>query len=66
MKKRQTRERKIKPQILSNLKKGELEDSPKYRFGCKEGCELEFNNDIEVTEEKKGYCIYFCGVRRSK
>lgn len=62
MKKRQTRERK--PELLSTLKKGELEDCPICQFGCKEGCELEFPNEIEVEEEKKGQCIYFCERRK--
>ena len=64
MKKRQTKERKRPPQLLSNLKKGDLKDCPICRFGNKkEGCNLSFSNEIEVTEEKKGHCIYFTGRR---
>ena len=60
MEKRQTRERKRQPEIWSQLKKGELKDCSKCRFGCKkEECNLPFINRIEIAEEKKGYCIYF-------
>ena len=61
MKKRKTNERK-KPEVLSNLKKGDLKNCPICRFGCKkEGCNLDFSNEIEVVEEVKGQCVYFAG-----
>ena len=65
MKKERNDKRKRKPEIMSNLKKGDLKECPICRFGCKkEGCTLPFPNELEVVEEKKGYCIYFTGRRK--
>jgi len=65
MKKQRTNERKKKEDVMSNLKKGELRDCSKCRFGYdKKKCRLEFPNELEVAEEVKGKCIYFCGRKK--
>ena len=55
--------RKRKELLMSSLKKGDLKDCPKCRFDVSKKCDLPFPNEIEVTEEKKGHCIYFCPRR---
>lgn len=58
--------RKKKTKLYSNLRKGELKKCDKCRFGYNKKCDLPFENKIEVSEQEKGYCIYFCGKRKEQ
>ena len=55
--KREKDKRTRKPKVMSDLKKGELKDCIKCRFGKE--CSLPFPNEIEEIEEKQGRCIFF-------
>jgi len=50
--------RRKKESLMSTLKKGELKDCPKCRFYKNRKCDLPFPNEIETSEETKGYCYY--------
>lgn len=57
------REPRTRPNQLSSIKKGDLKDCSECRFDVNKECSLSFPNEIEVSEEIKGHCIYFCPRR---